>query len=142
MIKRIITFIIAAAMAIPAFADGRIISAAQLPEVSRAFITEHFPTHKILQAVKDGFEYEVMLDGAVKLEFDNKGQWKKVDCEHGSEAVPEAVIPPVIADYVKSAFPGSNVTSIKKDRREIEVELDDSIDLKFDHRGRFLRIDD
>ncbi len=140
--KRIFAFILAAAVTVAALADGRIIPASQLPKAAQTFISNHFPGRTILQAEKDGAEYEVLLDGSVKLEFDREGQWEKVDCEHSGAAVPAAVIPAAVAKYVKASFPKSAVTSISKDRRHIEVELDGRTDLKFDRNGKFLRIDD
>jgi len=140
--KRIIAIAVALTMTVSCLADGKVIPASELPEAARSFISNHFPNHKVLQAEKEFHEYEVLLDGAVKLEFNHKGQWKKVDCEHGAEAVPAAVIPAAVAQYVKASYPTATVTSISRDRRDIEVELDGRMDLKFAPDGRFLRIDD
>ena len=142
MLKRFISLIVVALMAIPAFADGRVIPASKLPKASQAFIAEHFPDNKILQAEKEEGEYEVYLSGSVKLEFDHSGQWKKVDCEHSQFEIPAAIIPVKIAEFVASEYPDGVITSISKDRRKYDVEIDDHIDLEFDLKGNFLRYDD
>ncbi len=40
-----------------------------------------------------------------RFEFDKNGNWDKVDCHHA--AVPAAIIPASIANYVKANFPDS-----------------------------------
>ena len=140
--KRFLAFILAVAIALPACADGRIIPTSQLPKASQAFIAEHFPGIKILQAEKDEGDYEVYLSGSIKLEFFRSGEWKKVDCERTQDGVPAAIIPAKIADFVASEYPDGIITSISKDRRKYDVEVDDHLDLEFDLKGNFLRYDD
>lgn len=140
--KHFLAFILAVAIALPACADGRIIPASQLPKASQTFIAEHFPDIKILQAEKEEGEYEVYLSGSIKLEFNRSGEWKKVDCERSQDGVPAAIIPVKISEFVASEYPDGIITSISRDRRKFEVEVDDHIDLEFDLKGNFLRYDD
>ena len=142
MLKKFFSVIVALALTIPALADGRIIPESQLPDGAKAFISKYFESNKVLQAEIDDFEYEVLLEGGIKLEFDNKGNWTKVDCEHSDAGVPAAIIPAKVAEYLNASYKDSTVTSITKERRTIEVELDDYLELIFNSEGKFLRIDD
>ncbi len=52
------------------------------------------------------------------------------------------IIPAKISEFVASEYPDGIITSISKDRRKYDVEVDDHIDLEFDLKGNFLRYDD
>jgi len=142
MLKRIFSFIITLALTVPALADGRIIPESQLPDAAKEFIAKYFESYKVLQAEIDDYEYEVLLNGGVELEFDINGQWRKVDCEHSEKPVPAALIPAKITEYLKGSFPDSKVSSIKKTAYNTEIELDGHLELIFDTEGKFLRFDD
>ena len=129
---------------VTALADDRIIPVSQLPETARKFVEATFPGQTISYAKidKDLFSksYEVRLDNGFEIEFDKNGTWKKVNCKHS--AVPAGIIPASIAEYVKSSFPGTQITKIDKKRNGYEVELSNDLDLKFNSSGKFLGIDD
>ena len=54
------------------------------------------------------------------------------------ENVPEEIVPEQIAEYVRTHFPGVMVKEIAKERKEYEVELSNSLELKFDRKAFFL----
>ena len=68
------------------FAADKIIPASQLPAAATTFINEYFPGQTISYAKIDkefrGIKYEVRLNNGVKLDFDKKGKWDKVDCNN------------------------------------------------------------
>ena len=84
--------------------------------------------------------YEVRLVGDVKLEFSGKGNWEEVDCRHN--AVPAAIIPQAIKEYVDRNYPGEKVVYIEKDRNDFEVKLSNRLELKFDKNYNVYDIDD
>lgn len=63
-----------------------------------------------------------------------------MDCKKG--AVPAALIPASIKDYVKKNFPNEIITKIERKGTGIEVELANDFSLKFNKKGQFVSMDD
>ena len=127
--------------AIPAAADNdRAVTIDQLPAAAREFIAENFPGEQVAYAkLERDFpesRYEVVFTSARKLEFKRNGEWLKVEAKY--RAVPEEIVPEQIAEYVRTHFPGVMVKEIAKERKEYEVELSNSLELKFDRKAFFL----
>ena len=57
-------------------------------------------------------------------------------------ALPAAIVPQQIRDYVAKNFAGRKIVSIDRDKRDWEVKLDNGLDLKFDLQFRLIEIDD
>ena len=117
----------------------------KLPAEARNFISEHFSgkdvSHiKIDDGLFESTSYEVVFSDGTNVEFDDKGLWKEIDCEHS--AVPMAAIPQKIRDYVQANFPEQRITHIERERRGFEVELLNDLTLEFDQNGTFKRLDD
>lgn len=116
----------------------------KLPENSRLFLSTHFNDMKISHismeknwlGVKD---YDVILTDGTEVEFHKNGEWK--DINRKGKPVPETVMLPAIADYVKTNFPESYVVGLEKDGRIIEVKLNNGIELDFDSKGMIRKID-
>ena len=115
----------------------------ELPAAAQAFIKEHFSGQTVttIKAEKDltGTEYDVVLSGGVKIEFDGKGNWEEIDAN--TTALPATVVPAVIADYVAKNYAGKAIVQIDKDRKGFDVELADDTELEFDTNGKFIRVD-
>ena len=124
--------------------EGKIITSDKLPETALSFIKEYFPESTISFAKKDaelsGTTYEVTLQDGTEIDFNGKGEWKKVDCKR--TAVPGKLVPEVIAEYVQANFPGQLIVKIDKDRLGYEIELGNDLELKFDKNGKLKKIDD
>ena len=125
-------------------ADDRIVPVDQLPANAKVFIQENFPDASISYAVLDkefsGKRYEVRLNNNVEIDFDKKGNWIKVNCK--GFAVPAAIIPPMISEYVNANFPGTSVTKIDKERKNWEIKLSNGLDLKFNKSFKCIGVDD
>ncbi len=80
-----------------------------------------------------------MLDDMTELEFTEKGAWKEVDGK--DKAIPTGYILKPIVDYVKKNYPKASITHIDKGLNDIDIDLDNGIELEFDLKGKFLRID-
>ena len=126
------------------FADDRIIPVEQLPAAAKTFVQKHFPKAAISYASKDfefgGAKFEARLADGTEVDFDNRGNWDKVDCY--MEAVPSALVPATIAQYIKANHPGTFVTKIDKERYGYEIELSNDLDLKFNRNGQLIGFDD
>jgi hypothetical protein len=116
---------------------------AELPAESMDFIKKYFSKNTIHHAIKDQdkskITYEVMLDDKAELEFTEKGAWKEVDGK--DKAIPTGYILKPIIDYVKKNYPKASITHIDKGLNDIDIDLDNGIELEFDLKGKFLRID-
>ncbi len=121
-----------------------IISPDKLPVAAQSFIKEYYPETAISYAKKDAdltkTTYEVTLQDGTEIDFNSKGEWDKVDCKRA--AVPAALVPAFIAEYVQTSFPGQIIVKIDKERYGYEIELGNDLELKFDKNGKLLNIDD
>lgn len=123
-----------------ALADDTPIPVEQLPATAKTFVQTNFQGKKIIYAEKDWNSYECRLDDGTKIEFNRKGNWKKVDCHY--TPVPAAIIPQPIQQYVSTNFAGTIITKIDKERYGYDIELSNDIDLKFNYQGVLIGMDD
>ncbi|MBQ6761367.1 MAG: PepSY-like domain-containing protein [Bacteroidales bacterium] len=140
----LLTALLALSTAALCFADDRPIPVEQLPAAAKAFVQEHFPENAIVYAKMDvemqKTEYEARLNDGSKVEFDEQGNWKEVNCHY--KAVPAVLVPKAIADYVQAKFPDIAITKISRKWYGFEVELLSDLDLRFDKDGAFIGFDD
>ena len=128
------------------YADNKVYTtdANVLPQNSRQFLTTHFGDVKIAHisidknwyGVKD---YDVILIDGTEVEFRKNGKWKEVN--RRDVPVPQAILMPVIADYVKTNFSENYVVAVEQDDRRYEVKLNNGIELDFDLTGRLRKVD-
>ncbi|MBO7200878.1 MAG: PepSY-like domain-containing protein [Bacteroidales bacterium] len=115
----------------------------QLPEKAQKFLTTYWNDVKVVKAEmdKDGLEvtYDVHLENNTKIEFDKKGEWKEI--KSPMTEIPKGVIIQNIVDYVANNYSGSRIEKIKREHHHYEVELTNDIELKFNKKGEFKRID-
>ena len=119
--------------------------AKQLPLTARNFINRYFTdpqiSHiKIETGILGSKSYEVLLTDRTEIDFDSNGNWTDVDCKKA--AVPEALIPVSVKEYVKTNFPQEVITKIERRRSGVEVELANDYSLKFNSKGKFVGMDD
>ncbi len=119
------------------------IQVAQMPAASQHFIKKYFGDIQVDHAVvsdKGSKKYEVHFVNGTEIEFDAQGEWMEIECEHG--AVPEAIIPQKLLDFVNKNHPGRRIVAIKRNMRGYKLELDNDLDLKFDREYRLMKISD
>ena len=120
--------------------NDRVISFDQLPAQAQTLLKTHFAEKVPLIVTVDWDDYTVMYKSGEKLEFDKKGNWKKINCK--SSAVPTVLIPEQIKASVKQAFPGASVIKIDRDRRGYDVKLNNGMELEFNKKFQMVDIDD
>lgn len=145
--KKVLSILVLALIAVQFAFAGDIITrdVKQLPVAARNFISQYFPgsqiSHiKIETKMLGSKKYEVLLTDRTEIDFDGNGKWTDVDCK--KFAVPGALIPASVKEYVKTNFPQDVITKIERDRHGIEVELNSDYSLKFNNKGKFVRMDD
>lgn len=119
--------------------------AKQLPLVARNFINRHFTKPqihyiKIESEILQNKKYEVQLADFTEIDFDKQGNWLEVDCKKA--AIPAALIPSSVQEYVKTNFPREIITKIERERSGMKIELSNDYSLKFNKKGKFVSIDD
>lgn len=121
-----------------------IIGSEELPAAAQSFLEDYFPGNPVSYAKKDRefakTSYEVVLRDGTEVEFDAKGQWDNVDCK--KSAVPAALIPTSVADYVQTNFPDQLIVKIDREPYGHEIELLSGLELKFGKKGDLINIDD
>jgi len=119
--------------------------AKQLPLTARNFINQYFTkpqiSHiKIETGILGSKSNEVLLTDRTEIDFDSNGNWTDVDCKKA--AVPAALIPASVKEYVKMNFPQEIITKIERGRSGVEIELGNDYSLKFNKKGKFVSMDD
>lgn len=145
--KKVLSIIVLALVAVQFAFAGDVITqdAKQLPLTARNFINRYFTKPqisyvKIESEILQSKKYEVLLTDRTEIDFDKKGNWLEVDCK--KTAVPEALIPVAVKEYVKTHFPQEVITKIERGRSGVEVELGNDYSLKFNKKGKFVGMDD
>lgn len=116
-----------------------------LPKAAQSVIAKNFKANvsliKIDKTLGRVDDYEVILTDGSEVEFDSKGNWKKVETAN-NKSVPSAFIVSGIYTYVSKNYKKAKIVGIERERNRYDVELSNGIDLIFDLQGNFLRFDD
>ncbi len=124
--------------------NDRMITAEQLPKVSREFIQKYFKDIGVsyVKLDQDFMEksYEVLLTNGSKVEFDRNGQWEKIDCRRNP--VPAGIVPEPIKNFVKKNHPNQPIVKIERDRRGYEIEFRNGFEIEFDKAYNMVGYDD
>ena len=127
--KKVLSILVMAIVAVQFAFAGDVITqdAKQLPLPARNFINQYFSkpqiSHiKIESEILQTKKYEVLLTDRTEIDFDKKGNWLEVDCKKA--AVPAALVPTSVKEYVKTNFPREIITKIERGRSGVEVELE------------------
>lgn len=145
MKKMMFLFVSLFVMNLAVFADNdKPIQVNEMPKAAQQFVKSHFANQSVAVAkMETDFldkTYDVIFTNGDKVEFDKKGNWTKVDCEHTQ--VPQAVIPVAIQQYVGKNYPDAKVVKIEKtDRKGYEVDLNNGFDIEFNKNMRVVEID-
>lgn len=120
------------------------IQVSDMPKAAQRFVKQHFPNRSVaLAKVETDFmskSYDVIFTNGDKLEFDKRGKWTHIDCEHSQ--VPVEIIPAAIRKYMEQHYPDTKVLEIElDDDGEYEVELSNGFEIEFDKRMRVKDID-
>lgn len=144
--KKVLSMFMMAFVAIQMTLAGNVVTmdVKLLPQESQQFIKNYFPNAKVnLITIDKGMfstQYEVKLTKGVELKFDEKGNWKKVDCGHA--AVPDGLVPAFAKQYVKANFPNERITEVKREGTRVKVELSNDVTIKFNKNGKVISMDD
>ncbi|PAM94053.1 hypothetical protein B4N84_13290 [Flavobacterium sp. IR1] len=124
-------------------AQKTVIAKEALPANAQTFLKSHFGTKKPSYIIEDkellSTEYKVQYNKTIEIEFDKKGNWKEVDGK-GSK-IPTSIIPKKIISYVRSNFSKEKITKIEIEKSGYETKLTNGLELKFNMKGDFIKVD-
>ena len=114
-----------------------------LPGEVNSFLTKYFKEEKIAFSKMDRdflkISYEVILSDGTKLEFNSSGEWKEINGHH--KKIPDGIIPDMIALKIAELYRQSYAVKAEKDGRNLEIELSNGLELKFDKNFNLISID-
>lgn len=84
-------------------------------------------------------DYTLVMSDETIVVYDDKGLLREAK---NSKGLKDGLIPPTLLEYVKKSFPNATITEYEYERSKQTVTLNDKIELVFDKRGNFLRLDD
>lgn len=133
-----IVLVAVAASAIKLPFDKYTIKRSELPETAQQMLDEHFPKKKVSMIKVDRHllkktDYDVKLTDGTVIEFNNKGEWTRVDCK--KKPVPEALLTSAVKKSVEKKFPKLKVTAVYKRVLYQEIILSDGTRHKYDLLG-------
>lgn len=121
--------------------DDKPISSTDLPADARSFVEKYYPSLTIIYAEKDSKHssttYDILLSDGTEVEFDSDGRWLDINAPYG-KAVPAALVPQPIADFVALTFPDQLINEFSRESYGFKAELTNDIGLEFSHDYIFL----
>ncbi len=141
--KMALAFVCVFAFGTTACADNeKPINFNQLPAAAQQFVKQYFASARVaLTQQESGIlekNYDVTFTNGDKVEFDRKGQWTEITA---ATAVPTALVPQAIAQYIKTNYAGTTVRNIERDGREYDVKLSNGMELTFNTKFQLVDID-
>jgi len=126
-------------------AQESIITKNELPKTAQKFVSDYLAKSTIdyVKMDKETFstDYKVKFTDGSEIEFDSKGEWIEID--GNKTVIPTGFIQKSILTYVKEKFPNTQIIKIEKGRfGKQEVKLSNGLELEFNSKGEFKRIDD
>ena len=113
-----------------------------LPIPAQLFVKQYFAdaTYSRVEKEKDNgsWEYEVLLSDGSQVEFDEKGEWKSVECKYSE--MPVGIIPTVIAEDIAKRYPDLKPYKIEKEVGGYEIDIP-GYDLYYSYNGMFIRVE-
>ena len=120
-----------------------------LPQNAKDYLSKHFKDYTINHYEKDrdiiDIEHTVYISNTkntYKLEFNEKGVVQKIESKNRNSNLPKSVLSVKITEYVNKNFPNAQIIEWSRDNNKQVIELDNDLDLVFDKKGNFVRIDD
>jgi hypothetical protein len=143
--KKILFIALMSVITLGAFARGKQpMTFAKLPQKVQDTVLVNFSEDQIQlitseKTMPKHYKYVLHMADGTKLECNNKAQLRKVSNKNG---IKEAFVPEIILTYVHETFPNATITEYKRETMKQEIELNNKMDLVFNTKGKFLRIDD
>ena len=131
-------------LGVTAFAQEKISQFEQLPANSQEFIKTYFKDFKISYVLSDkeitDIDYKVRFEDGTEIEFNAKGDWTDVSSKQ--TCIPTGFILKEIVDFVNTNHNGMCITDIEREFNRITIELNNSLEIEFNNKGKLISYDD
>lgn len=145
MKKQILTILVAVLSIFSAQAQNY----SGIPQNAKEYIAKHFKGYNISHYEKESeildVEHKVYVTHnsvSFKLDFDKKGNVTDIESLDDKTPLPNSVLPVKITQHAKAKFPNAKIIEWKRKKNTQVVELTNDMELVFNSKGDFLRIDD
>ncbi|MGL4293227.1 MAG: PepSY-like domain-containing protein [Bacteroidales bacterium] len=116
-----------------------LISADKLPDTAKSFIRTHFENKTLLVVSYDKDfrekEYKASFDDGTTISFDKNGHWDEI---HDPSGISEKIVPAGISSFVESKHADALIIGLDKNKKSIETDLNNGIELRFDLNHNFI----
>lgn len=144
MKKQFLTLAVILFVSIAAFAQNGMTKLEQLPSTAQEFIKTYFNDYKVSYVFSDkefvDVDYKVRFEDGTEIEFNAKGDWTDVSSKNN--CIPTGFILKEITDFVDANHKGMCITDIEREFNRINIELNDSLEIEFNSKGKLISYDD
>ena len=144
MKNRFLTLVTILFLGVIAFAQEKISQFEQLPANSQEFIKTYFKDYKISYVLSDkeitDIDYKVRFEDGTEIEFNAKGDWTDVSSKQA--CIPTGFIIQEIVNFVNTNHNGMCITDIEREFNRITIELNNSLEIEFNNKGKLISYDD
>lgn len=144
MKKNILTLVLAIFLGTSAFAQNGMTTLEQLPATAQEFVKTYFSDYTIQYIFCDkefaDVDYKVRFEDGTEVEFNAKGEWTNVSGK--KQCIPTAFILSEITSYVNAYHKDMCITDIEREFNRITVELNDTLEIEFNSKGKLISYDD
>ena len=126
------------------FAQNGMTKLEQLPAKAQEFVKTYFSDYKVTYVFADrefaDTEYKIRFENGTEIDFNAKGEW--TDISSKNDCIPTAFILEEITDYVEMNHQGMCITDVEREFNRIKIELNDSLEIEFNSKGKLISYDD
>ncbi len=144
MKKNILTLVLAIFLSASAFAQNGMTKLGQLPATAQEFVKTYFQDYKVQYVFSDrefaDIDYKVRFEDGTEIEFNAKGDWTNVSSKQ--KCIPTGFILTEITNYVEAYHNDMCITDIEREFNRIKIELNDTLEIEFNSRGKLISYDD
>lgn len=144
MKKHILTLAAILFLSIATFAQNGMTKLEQLPAQAQEFVKTYFSDYKVSYVFADkefvDTDYKVRFEDGTEIEFNAKGEWTDVSSKN--KCIPTGFILKEISDYIETHHKDMCITDIEKEFKRFTVELNDSLEIEFNSKGKLVSYDD
>lgn len=144
MKKNILILAAALFLSISAFAQNNVKQFNQLPATAQEFVKTYFNDYTIQYIFSDkefaDVDYKIRFEDGTEIEFNAKGEWTDVSSKQN--CIPTGFILKEITDYVEMNHKNMCITDIEREFNRITIELNDSLEIEFNNKGKLISYDD
>lgn len=144
MKKNILTLVLAIFLSVSAFAQNGMTKLGQLPATAQEFVKTYFQDYKVQYVFSDrefaDIDYKVRFEDGTEIEFNAKGDWTNVSSKQ--KCIPTGFILTEITNYVEAYHNDMCITDIEREFNRIKIELNDTLEIEFNSKGKLISYDD